>query len=288
MTGVFGDLRVLDLSWGIAGPMTTMMLADNGADGDPDRTSRRRSVPPVNPDTGSGSGASAAPASTCARIDGRDGLRRLLDGADVVVDSFSPGTMARLGLDHAELRRGQPAADHLLDHRLRRSPANTGTGPATTDWSRPAPACSTTRRAAGARRWSTSTGARARTPSSTRPKGWCGAPTGPGPSSPARRGPASEPPTRPRSGIAAALRAREVTGVGQRVRPRCSRARWPRSALNWQRVENPDAPLYWMWPIDSRSIEGLFECADGRWVHHWTVRPRLGLRLGGAGRAAAP
>ena len=43
--------------------------------------------------------------------------------------------------------------------------------------------------------------------------------------------------------------------------------------LNWQRVENPDAPLYWMWPVDGRSIEGLYECADGRWVHHWTVRP---------------
>ena len=28
-----------------------------------------------------------------------------------------------------------------------------------------------------------------------------------------------------------------------------------------------------MWPVDSRSIEGLFECSDGRWVHHWTVRP---------------
>src|ERR1700761_176566 len=32
MTGVFADLRVLDLSWGIAGPMTTMFMADNGAD----------------------------------------------------------------------------------------------------------------------------------------------------------------------------------------------------------------------------------------------------------------
>src|SRR5260370_7592663 len=28
-----------------------------------------------------------------------------------------------------------------------------------------------------------------------------------------------------------------------------------------------------MWPVDSRSIEGLYECADRRWVHHWTVRP---------------
>ena len=26
-------------------------------------------------------------------------------------------------------------------------------------------------------------------------------------------------------------------------------------------------------PADARSIEGLYECADGRWVHHWTVRP---------------
>ena len=43
--------------------------------------------------------------------------------------------------------------------------------------------------------------------------------------------------------------------------------------LNWQRVANPDAPLYWMWPVDARSIEGLYECADGRWVHHWTLRP---------------
>ena len=29
-----------------------------------------------------------------------------------------------------------------------------------------------------------------------------------------------------------------------------------------------------MWPVDSRSIEGLYECADGTWVHHWTLRPR--------------
>ena len=27
-------------------------------------------------------------------------------------------------------------------------------------------------------------------------------------------------------------------------------------------------------PSTRRSIEGLFECADGKWVHHWTLRPR--------------
>ena len=32
MARAFEHLRVLDLSWGMAGPMTTMFLADNGAD----------------------------------------------------------------------------------------------------------------------------------------------------------------------------------------------------------------------------------------------------------------
>ncbi len=32
MGGVAEGLRVVDLSWGTAGPMTTMLLADHGAD----------------------------------------------------------------------------------------------------------------------------------------------------------------------------------------------------------------------------------------------------------------
>ncbi|MEY2425579.1 MAG: hypothetical protein QOI61_1151, partial [Actinomycetota bacterium] len=32
MNGVFEGLKVLDLSWGTAGPMVTMFLADHGAD----------------------------------------------------------------------------------------------------------------------------------------------------------------------------------------------------------------------------------------------------------------
>jgi crotonobetainyl-CoA:carnitine CoA-transferase CaiB-like acyl-CoA transferase len=31
MAGVLENIRVLDLSWGIAGPMTTMLMADHGA-----------------------------------------------------------------------------------------------------------------------------------------------------------------------------------------------------------------------------------------------------------------
>jgi crotonobetainyl-CoA:carnitine CoA-transferase CaiB-like acyl-CoA transferase len=75
-------------------------------------------------------------------------------------------------------------------------------------------------------------------------------------------------------GIAAALRAREVSGRGQHVRTSLLYGTLAAVALNWQRVEHGDAPLYWMWPLDARAIEGLYECADGRWVHHWTVRPK--------------
>src|SRR5690606_32842331 len=75
-------------------------------------------------------------------------------------------------------------------------------------------------------------------------------------------------------GLAAALRARERTGRGQRVHVSLLQGALAAVALNWQRVEHPDAPVYWMWPVDARSIEGLYECGDGRWVHHWTVRPK--------------
>jgi crotonobetainyl-CoA:carnitine CoA-transferase CaiB-like acyl-CoA transferase len=85
-------------------------------------------------------------------------------------------------------------------------------------------------------------------------------------------------------GIAAALRAREVTGRGQHVRTSLLHGALAAVALNWQRVEHGDAPLYWMWPLDSRAIEGLYECADGRWVHHWTVRPKWVLAAAEAAR----
>jgi crotonobetainyl-CoA:carnitine CoA-transferase CaiB-like acyl-CoA transferase len=266
------DVRVLDLSWGIAGPMTTMFLADNGADviriecptGDPfeRQTGYRvwnRGKRSARLDLRSPSGCSV--------------FKELVSTSDVVVDSFAPGTLERLGLGHEDLTALSPDlvscsitayGDHrghserpgydalvaartglLYDQKGRRGTAMefiTG---------RPGPHLE------------------------------FGAPEG------LVRGADREGPVFPRTpwpsvgaaylatlGVAAALRAREVTGESQRVTTSLLQGALAAACLNWQRVEHPDAPLYWMWPVDSRSIEGLYECADGTWVHHWTLRPR--------------
>jgi crotonobetainyl-CoA:carnitine CoA-transferase CaiB-like acyl-CoA transferase len=272
MAGVFADLRVLDLSWGIAGPMTTMFMVDNGADviriegpsGDPfaQQTGYRvwnRGKRSVHLDLQS--------------EDGKQHFEDLVRASDVVVDSFSRGTTKRLGIDHAALSALNPAiitcsisayGDHSV-HQDR--PGYDGLVSARTGL------------------LYDQKGRRG-----TAMEFICDRP-GPLPEFDAPeslvRGADREGPIFPRTpwpsvgaayfatlGIAAALRARQVSGQGQRVTTSLLQGALAAACLNWQRVENPDAPLYWMWPIDSRSIEGIFQCADGKWVHHWTLRPR--------------
>ena len=51
--------------------------------------------------------------------EGRDLLLRLAEGFDVVIESFRPGVLDRLGVGWEALRRTQPAARLLRDHRVR-------------------------------------------------------------------------------------------------------------------------------------------------------------------------
>ncbi|HEX3842479.1 MAG TPA: CoA transferase [Acidimicrobiales bacterium] len=272
MAGVFAGLQVLDLSWGTAGPMTTMFLADNGADvtrieppdGDPFRDQTGYRV--------------WHRGKRSARLDlrsaeGHRAFLALVGTADLVVDSFSPGTTADLGIDHQSLsqlnprlitcsitgygehpeHRDRPGYDGLVaartgllyDQKGRRGSAMEYIG------GRPGPH-----------------------PEFDGPDGLVRGADRPGPVFPRTPWPSVGATYFATLGIAAALRAREVTGEGQRVTTSLLQGALAAASLNWQRVENPDAPLYWMWPIDSRSIEGIYQCADGRWVHHWTVRPR--------------
>jgi crotonobetainyl-CoA:carnitine CoA-transferase CaiB-like acyl-CoA transferase len=272
MPGVFDGLRVLDLSWGITGPMTTMLLVDNGAQ-------VTRIEPPEGDPFSQQSGYRVwNRGKRSARLDlqsdeGRQRFSSLAGTADIVVDSFAPGTTARLGIDHDSLRRSNPGiitcsitgygdhADHagrpgydglvaartglLYDQKGRRGTAMEYIG------GRPGPF-----------------------PEFDAPEGLVRGTDREGPIFPRTPWPSIGATYVATLGIAAALRARQVTGEGQRVTTSLLQGALAAVSLNWQRVEFPDAPLYWMWPIDSRSIEGLYECADGRWVHHWTVRPR--------------
>ena len=205
--------------------------------------------------------------------EGTAAFRRLASTADLVIDSFSPGTMARLGIDDESLRVSNPRVitcsitgygEHPA-HRER--PGYDGLVAARTGLLYDQKG----RRGTAMEYISGRPGPH---PEFDSPEGLLrGADRG-GPVFPRSMWPSIGATYMCTLGIAAALRAREVTGEGQRVTTSLLQGALAAVALNWQRVENPEAPLYWMWPIDSRSIEGLYECADGRWVHHWTLRPR--------------
>ena len=273
MGGVFQGLRVLDLSSGIAGPMTTMLLADNGAE------VTRLVVPP---------GADAPPSTTGERVwrrgkrtfeldltaaGGRETFAGLASTADVVVESFAPGAVQGWGLDHDSLAARNPK---LITCSI------TGYGRHVSYRDRPADDALVAARTGllydqRGRRGSAMefiAGRPGPHPEFDAPEGMRRGTDRPGPVFPRTPLPSIGAAYFATLGIAAALRAREATGVGQWVETSLLQGALTAVCLSWQRVERPDEPLYWMWPIDSRSIDGLFECADGRWVHHWTIRPR--------------
>lgn len=117
-----GNLRVLDLSWVVAGPLIGRALADFGAQvvrvESGTRVETARMMQPFH-------GGVAGPENSALygncnagklglTVDlgteaGRAVVRDLAAWADVVVESFSPGRMARWGLDYAELSRDNPS-----------------------------------------------------------------------------------------------------------------------------------------------------------------------------------
>ena len=115
--GPLSGITVLDLTQILAGPMCTMVLADMGADvikvekpqgGD----DNRRMGPPFIKDWSAGFLAVNRNKRSLA-LDlrgeaGRGVFRRLVAGADVVVENFRPGVMERLGLGYPELAGVNP------------------------------------------------------------------------------------------------------------------------------------------------------------------------------------
>jgi crotonobetainyl-CoA:carnitine CoA-transferase CaiB-like acyl-CoA transferase len=120
-TPPFHALKVLDLMWVLAGPTGIRYLADYGATviriESTTRIDTARTIGPFK-DSTPGVEQSAAWATTNAGKLGvtlsltnpaaRPTLMKLVEWADVVTESFTPGTMARLGLGYDDLVKVNP------------------------------------------------------------------------------------------------------------------------------------------------------------------------------------
>lgn len=109
-------ITVIDLTESVSGPYCTMMMGDLGADiikvekigtGDIIRTSA--------PDVRGGNPVFTAynrnKKSIALNMDSTDGIeiiKKLLHKADILIDSFQPGTMERLGLNYESLKETYP------------------------------------------------------------------------------------------------------------------------------------------------------------------------------------
>jgi crotonobetainyl-CoA:carnitine CoA-transferase CaiB-like acyl-CoA transferase len=122
--GALAGTRVLDLTWVLAGPYATRILADHGAEvvkiesrhrPDASRFTAALHIsrdPTRHPDT-SGyfnnfNRNKRSLALNLGRPEGVDLLRRLCRVSDVVIENFSAGVLARWGLDHAGLASLRP------------------------------------------------------------------------------------------------------------------------------------------------------------------------------------
>jgi len=115
--GALDGVRVIDLSRVLAGPLCTQMLADHGADVvkvEPPRGDETRTFGP--PFDAAGDAAYFASVNRgkrgisldLSKPEGRAAVESLLEGADVLVENFLPGTMEKWGLGYEALAKRHP------------------------------------------------------------------------------------------------------------------------------------------------------------------------------------
>lgn len=104
--GALDGVRVLDLTRALAGPYCTLMLGDHGADvvkvempgsGDETRTWMPPEIGGISAYYLSINRNKRSITLDLKHADGKRVLERLIERCDVVVENFSPGTLARLG-----------------------------------------------------------------------------------------------------------------------------------------------------------------------------------------------
>ena len=119
--GAFSGVKIADFAWVGVGPLISKSMADHGATVVHIESSTRpdvlRLAPPFK-DNEPGldraqfmANFNSSKLGVALRLDTEEGLdyaRRLVDWADVVVESFTPGTLKRFGFDYATLSKERP------------------------------------------------------------------------------------------------------------------------------------------------------------------------------------
>ena len=117
MAGPLAGIRILDLSWILSGPFATMILGDLGAEvikverpGSGDLA--RGNGPFINGESSYFMSLNRGKQSLALDLQteqGKEVFLKLVKKSDAVVENFLPGTMKRLGLDYATVKKHNPA-----------------------------------------------------------------------------------------------------------------------------------------------------------------------------------
>jgi len=271
MAGVLSGIKVLDLSWGIAGPMTGMLLGDHGAD------VTRIERPQGDPFAGMLGYKVWHRGKKNAVLDLSDAgdlslFKRLVADAGVLIESMTPGKTKALGIDYAEMAKLNPKLIYCSitgygDEDKR--PGYDALVAATSglQWEQRGWAEGALNHMAG--REDPFAGAVEIDPNHVQ-----GA-NREGPLHVASKWPSMGAFFSALTGISAALFARERTGRGQKVSTSLQQGAMACGSGVWQRAEDIDAQGFNTWIMGSASPKGHFKCADGKWLHNWVPNPRF-------------
>jgi formyl-CoA transferase len=114
--GALLDVRVMDMSRILAGPFTSMLLADMGAEviklEIPIRGDDSRQFPPFKNDESmyyvNLNRGKKSITINLKTIEGKEIFTKLVKNCDVLIENFRPGTMDKLGLSYDELKKINP------------------------------------------------------------------------------------------------------------------------------------------------------------------------------------
>ena len=140
--GPLDDVRVLDLSRLVAGNIMTHVLADLGAEVIKiEKPGRATTCATGRPRACRSGGRSMRATRRASCLDlrseaGREVLLRLVEGAQVLVENFRPGTLERMGLGAGGAARAQSQARRRAHLGLGPERLVAATSPASARWSR--------------------------------------------------------------------------------------------------------------------------------------------------------